>query len=70
MKYITILFLFLIYCCKKESVNDAEIVKLIEQKKADTLNERNYIAVFDDISEKNTKLTKIKNCQPYPDYGS
>lgn len=58
IKYITILFLFLIYCCKKESVNDAEIVQLIEQKKADNLNERNYIAVFDDISEKNTKLTK------------
>ena len=54
------IFLFLIFCSKKEPENEKEIVQYpyIEQQAADTLKERNYIAVFDDVSEKNTKLTK------------
>ena len=62
MKHIPTLFIFLffIFCSKKESDKEKEIVQIpyIEQHAADTLKERNYITVFDDVSEKNTKLTK------------
>jgi len=62
MKHILTLFIFLffIFCSKKGSENEKEIVQYpyIEQHAADTIKERNYIAVFDDISEKNSKLTK------------
>ncbi len=62
MKHIPTLFIFLFFtfCSKNESGNEKEInqIPYIEEHPADTLKERNYIAVFDDVSEKNIKLTK------------
>lgn len=55
---ITLIIFFFGSCSKKQIKNDnIGVVEFVEQKKSDTLQEPNYIAIFDKKTEKNSTLT-------------
>ena len=56
-KLIVLFTIFSSFSCTKKDNLEPIIVQFQEFKKLDTLEERNYIAIFDDKTEKKTSLT-------------
>ncbi|UFK97838.1 hypothetical protein [Kaistella faecalis] len=57
-KFTLLLIIFSSFSCNKKDNLEPVVVQFQEFKKSDTLEERNYIAVFDDKTEKKTTLSK------------
>lgn len=51
---------FFTNCSKKENLAEEISLQYIEQKKADTLKEKNYIAIFDSQSKKKSTLSELE----------